>query len=238
MNKQEYLAKLDAALRAAHVPDSGDILEEYAEHFDRKMQDGYGEEEVAARLTPPAEIASQFTAIGPGKEAAGIRAMILIGLSCADLLGFPTFIALYAWVAAMAALAVGSAGLGILLATGLRVGSFIPPMPYFCALLAGIAMLGLTALAAIGTEYCRLYVTQLVRVYLRWHSAALGRGASASPPLAMHPQLPIRKRRFMRDAALIALVVCAVACVGWYVSLVIATGAFEPWHALGWFQQP
>ena len=48
MNKQEYLMGLEKALKAAHVRDSADILEEYGEHFDMKLQDGFGEEEIAA----------------------------------------------------------------------------------------------------------------------------------------------------------------------------------------------
>ena len=44
MNKREYLAQLERELKRNHVPDAGEILNEYAQHFAFKLADGYSEE--------------------------------------------------------------------------------------------------------------------------------------------------------------------------------------------------
>ena len=70
-------------------------MEEYAEHFDMKLRDGYSEEEIAARLAPPAEIAAQFGEIklaGGGKT--GNKIILAIGLFFADILAWPFIIML------------------------------------------------------------------------------------------------------------------------------------------------
>lgn len=60
MNKREFLAQLERELKRNHVPDAGEILNEYAQHFAFKLADGYSEEEIAARLGDPAALAAQF----------------------------------------------------------------------------------------------------------------------------------------------------------------------------------
>jgi len=237
MNKREYLVELEKALRAAHVQDSAEILGEYAEHFDRKLRDGYGEEEIAARLASPEEIAGQFASIKPKSGAEyGSRIIFSAGLAFADLCAGAFFLMLYAWVMALGVLAVASAGLGFVVVAGVSLWGIIPQMPFVCALFAGLTLFALAGLSAIGTEYCRLYVTQLLRVYLRWRKTVLGGGACVSPPLTMYPQIEPKKRRIMRSVVLCSLVVCAVCCIAWYASMVIATGALEPWHAMRWFE--
>jgi uncharacterized membrane protein len=62
MNKQAYLNELKAHLKASAVSDIDEIIAEYDEHFTRKIADGYTEEEIAAKLGRPKEIALQFCA--------------------------------------------------------------------------------------------------------------------------------------------------------------------------------
>ena len=58
MKKTEFLARLDQELQRRNVADAADILEEYAQHFDLKLADGYSEEEIAARIGDPAMLAA------------------------------------------------------------------------------------------------------------------------------------------------------------------------------------
>lgn len=67
MTKHEFLSQLEAELKKRKVADAADVLEEYEEHFAFKLADGYGEEEIAARLGDPAALAAQFE---PGGETA------------------------------------------------------------------------------------------------------------------------------------------------------------------------
>ena len=50
MKKTEFLNKLREELEKRNVADAADILEEYEQHFDLKLADGFFEEEIAARL--------------------------------------------------------------------------------------------------------------------------------------------------------------------------------------------
>lgn len=69
MTKNEFLSRLEAELETRRVPEPEDILVEYRRHFEYKMADGYSEEEIAARLGPPEELAAQFEPETPAKRA-------------------------------------------------------------------------------------------------------------------------------------------------------------------------
>ena len=243
MNKQEYLSELEKALGAAHVQDTDEILEEYAEHFDMKKFDGYGEEEIAARLARPAEIARQFEEIKTSKSGKGIgKVFTAIGLCFTNLFVWPVFIMFFAWVIALGAFAVASLAAGVFTIASIqritvRPGSvtLIPDMPFICSLFLGIALLAIAVLAAFGTEYCRMYAAQIVRTYSRWHGAVWGKN-TVSPPLPAHPVMKPKKRRAMRNVTLIALLVLVVALVVGLASMMIAAGSLEPWHVWRWFE--
>ena len=240
MTKLEYLNELERALKAAGVRDCADIIEEYSEHFDMKAGDGYGEEEIAARLASPMEIAGQFREIGAGggQNTAG-KALAAAGLVFLDLFAGAWFIMMYAWVVALGAVAVACAAAGVFVITGIpvTVGGvvLIPYMPYICALLLGIALLGMAVLSAAGTEYCRLYVMQMFRVYARWHGIILGKNEGLLPPLSVHPVIKPKKRRLMRSITLVSVTVLAVTLIAGLGSMMIAAGSLEPWHVWQWF---
>lgn len=58
IKKTEFLTRLNDELNRRNVADAADIVEEYAQHFDLKLADGYFEEEIAARLGDPAMLAA------------------------------------------------------------------------------------------------------------------------------------------------------------------------------------
>jgi len=246
MNRQEYLAALEKALKGAGVRDSADILDEYSEHFDMKQADGYGEEEIAAKLALPESIAQQYKEIGKNdndtKGISASRAITITGIIFSDVIALMFFIIMYAWVVVLGALTLSSivAGFmtGIMTATrsGVAFGvTLIPYMPFLCALFLGITLLALAVLSAVGTEYCRLYVTQLLRVYIRWHKNVLSKGGHSSLPLSIHPKIAPKKRRIMRSISLLALVVFSVSFIVGLISMMIAAGSLEPWHVWQWF---
>jgi len=243
MNRHEYLASLEKALKSAGVRDASDILEEYAEHFDMKTADGYGEDEIAARLGPPEEIAAQFKEIAPDEgRGLGTKIMLAIGLFFADLsLAVPFFSMLYAWVLTLGALAVSLTLPGLVMITGIdrldMVSAYVNTlyMPYVCALLLGIALLALGVLAFIGTLYCAIYITHLLRAYVRWHKTVWAGAGRKSPPKPLHPVIAPKKRRRMRSIALISLLVFVVFLITAVGSMILISGSFEPWHVWRWF---
>ena len=245
MNKQEYLAVFEKALKSAGMRDCADIIEEYSEHFDMKAADGYSEDEIAAKLGPPEEIAAQFKEIVP--EEGGrvvVRLFQAIGLFFADVMfAFPIFTSLYSWIISLCALAASSALAGVVLAAGVDRFAWaspyinIPYMPYVCSLLIGITFLALAVLAAVGTIYCTLYITRLLKVYIRWHKI-VWTGASRSvktPPKPLHPVIAPKKRRLMRSVTLISIVIFAITLIAGFIMMVISAGAIEFWHVWNWF---
>lgn len=60
MTKHEFMTRLTNELHKRNVADAADIAEEYEQHFAFKLADGYSEEEIAARLGAPEELAAQF----------------------------------------------------------------------------------------------------------------------------------------------------------------------------------
>lgn len=60
MTKHEFMTRLTNELHKRNVADAADIAEEYEQHFAFKLADGYSEEEIAAKLGAPEELAAQF----------------------------------------------------------------------------------------------------------------------------------------------------------------------------------
>jgi len=246
MNKQEYLTALEKALKSKGVRDLEDIVEEYSEHFDMKIADGFSEEEIAAKLAPPSELAGQYKEIGTEKseKSGGLVSKILkaCGVVTLDLAVAPTLLAFYIWVFALGLIAFVNAVAGIILVTGIGQSELIqasryihiPPMPYISSLLTGIALLGLAVLSAMGTEYCRLYVNQSFKKYARWHKNVLTSGPKL-PPIPLNPLVTPKKRRVMRTMVFISLLVFGIGLVAGMISMMLIAGAFEPWHTWGWF---
>lgn len=90
MTKNEFLSRLEAELEARRVPEPEDILGEYRRHFEYKLADGYSEEEIAARLGAPEELAAQFEpereAPHPSRAGSAARsALTWTGLGFADM---------------------------------------------------------------------------------------------------------------------------------------------------------
>ena len=144
MNKREFLAQLERELKRNHVPNAGEILNEYAQHFAFKLADGYSEEEISARLGEPAALAAQFD--GPSAPPkAGNKPLAAFGLCFVDLLAVCLFLTLLAWSLAMgaAALAAGPWGFGCSLAVipgalclcpaGAARHLACPPSPWPCS---------------------------------------------------------------------------------------------------------
>jgi uncharacterized membrane protein len=246
MNRQEYLSTLEKSLTAAGVRDNADIIEEYAEHFKRKSADGYSEEETAARLAPPEEIAGQFCEISQkettGKGGSITRTFLTIAVVFLDIIIAPIFIMLYAWTFTFGLFAFTCALTGalcIVVGHSLSIGDTLilqmPQMPYISAVLTGITVLALMLISAVGTEYCRLYVSQILKKYKRWHSNILS-NKGVSPPLSLHPWITAKKSRIMRTIALVSLVVFVIALVAGLASMMITARSIEPWHVWHWFE--
>ena len=237
MTKNEFLSKLENELKKNGIGDVDDILGEYEEHFAFKLADGYTEEEIAAKLGKPAELAAQFENDGSGEKRGGRKLVTVIGLVFADLFAAICFALLWAFEAAMAAAAAATGTLSVCLLLGLNIHSWIPAMPYWCGAIFGLCLAALTVLAAVGCIYVAAYLRQLMRSFARFqhNSMAAASGRPILPPIPTNPQLPAKMRRTLRQLALVSLAAFAICFVlGMLVSM-LSAHALSFWHAWGWF---
>lgn len=237
MNKQTYLNELSSYLKSGNIEDIDEILAEYDEHFMRKMADGYTEEEIAAKLGKPKEIAAQFKPVGiKAEQRKGGKIVIGTGLVFADIFVVSFFIVLYAWAVVLGAGAVSSAvcGLCLFIRPLLPAGIiFLPPMPYAGGLIWGVTMLAFGVLLAVVTVYSWTLTNQLGKAYRRWHKNMMSGGKY--PPLDKHPVMKDAARRKLRAITLISLVALGVSFIVGYVVMAASAGALGFWHVWNWF---
>src|SRR5690625_1514933 len=62
MNKEQFLTELDAALKYISAEERQDILQDFEEHFAVGREEGKTEEEIAAGLGSPRQIAKEMLA--------------------------------------------------------------------------------------------------------------------------------------------------------------------------------
>lgn len=238
MNKQEYMTELEKALKMHKVHDIEDILDEYEQHFACKLADGYTQEEIAARLEQPAEMAKQFLNSAEKRKtrSAGMKVLTAAGLYLTDLFILPFFVLLFSWVIIMFTMAISFTGFGICLICNVDIAVIIPVFPYLGRLFIGISLLGLSAVIFIGAIYCHLFFRQLSRAYMRWHKNMLHAGSGpVLPPLSKYPNISPKRKRRSRGIMMIALIIFGLFLMAG-IFLMFAYTGFKPfWHELGWF---
>ena len=238
MTKTEFLTQLGSELQKRNVPDAADVLEEYEQHFAFKLADGYSEEEIAARLGAPAELAAQFGS-GPQTAKHGSAALTWLWMIWADLAFGLFMVLLISFGVALAACVLSFGLTGVCLVGDLSRFPLVslPPMPYSSALLLGLALLALTAACTVGCIWFFAFVRQLFRAFSRFHQNAFAaaKGERSLPPLPLHPQFPPAHRRRLRTVLLISVVCFGVCLVLGAVLSMILAGGIEFWHLWGWF---
>lgn len=238
MKKTEFLNKLNEELEKRNVADAADILEEYAQHFDLKLADGFFEEEIAARLGDPAMLAAQFDEAerGPRKRG-GSKPLTVIGLGIADVFAALFFLLLAGFGIVLAAAALSFGVVAICLLGGLNIHGLLPAMPYWCGAILALSFAALTVLFVVGCVYYGAFLRQLIRSFGRFQHNALSNasGLAVLPPLPISPQFSARAKRRLRATALIALALFAACFVLSYVVCALSAGNFQFWHVWGWF---
>lgn len=243
MTKNEFLSRLEAELEARRVPEPEDILGEYRRHFEYKMADGYSEEEIAARLGPPEELAEQFEPETPAKRAkragAARAAVTWTGLVFLDIFVLSFFLVFACWVlvVACAAVATGLVALCLLIPFDMQPYVNLPEMPYWCGAIYALALAALAVLSAEGCGYFSRLLVQLCRAYFRFHrnATAAAAGRPVLPSLPCAPQLAPARRRRMRKVLLVSLIAFVLFAAAAFVTSVLTAGAVEYWHVWGWF---
>ncbi len=237
MTKQDYLNELKTELNKNEVADAEEIVGEYEQHFLFKLADGFSEEEIAAKLGSPAQIAMQFTGLPREKKRKGGKKTILI--LWLTLIGIFEVILYGAFLYFTVGLFIGSlvpAALGAELIAGLNFMNILPPMPYGGAIVIGVSLIALGVMIFLFAFYCFATLKQMVRASLRWRRNTIRE--EALPMLPMSPQFAPKTRRALRGILLWAVLIFAVTFIAGFAILSLYTHAWGFWHALGWFGYP
>ena len=151
MTKKEYLDKLTRELGSMSYNDVKEITADIANHFDDGVMAGKTEEEIAANLGDPSELAEEYRdgmtlpgilakkveKVNKPKPAEPTAQTVMFVLLITILLAIPAFFVLFAIVLLMLIIEIASAGGAIaLLCTCWTYGSFIAS-----GLLAGLTLL-------------------------------------------------------------------------------------------------
>lgn len=232
MTKNEYLIDLGTDLRRHRVADADDIVSEYEQHFNFKLSDGFTEEEIAARLEKPAQVVAHYTAMNAGNPAAG-GVLLKIAMGALAFLESLAYAMFFAFIMVTAAATIAFLVLGAALILNINIGGIIPETPYLCALVFGICILALAALFGVITRMCFVFFRQIIRASIRWHDIVIGK--TALPPLSWTPQLGAAANRRNRNVLLWALIIFGISLILGYIISALTAGAFEFWHAWGWF---
>jgi len=237
MTKSEFLTQLRYELKKNNISDAEDILDEYEQHFAFKLADGYSEEEIAAKLGTPTELASQFISNTEQRKHGGRKIITVIGMVFVDIFVGAFFLILYAFAAAIGAFTVAAAVIGICLLIGSNINNLIPGMPYLCSLIYAVTMLALALLSGVGCLYFITFTKQLMLSYRRFHFNVIASSAGKAilPSLPAYPQMSVKYKRRMRKVALFSLTVFSVGFISGYIISAILAGSLEFWHVWGWF---
>ena len=234
MTKLEYLTALQTELRKKNVADVDDIVTEYEQHFLFKLADGYSEEEIAAKLGAPEQIAVQFAGLpGEKRKKSGKKALMAFWLAFAGIFEVSLFIAFFCFVVALFGASLVPAAFGVELIAGMNYMNLLPPMPYSGAVIMGVMLLSLSVLLFVSGLYCFAFLRQMVRASLRWHKNLMS--DEALPPLPLGPQFSPKGKRMIRGVLLWAVMIFGITFVAGFATLAISAQTLGFWHALGWF---
>lgn len=238
MTKHEFMTRLTNELHKRNVADAADIVEEYEQHFAFKLADGYSEEEIAARLGAPEELAAQFGDADVPKRAGHSAALTWLWLVWVDLFFgvFAVLLLAFGVVLAACVLSFGLTGVCLIGDLGRLAFVYLPPMPYWCGAVLGLSLLALCALTVVGCVWYFALCRQVLRSFGRFHHNALAQNrGGVLPALPIAPQFAPKQKRRLRTTALVALLLFAVCFVLGYVVCALSAGSFQFWHVWGWF---
>ena len=137
----KILIGIQYELHKRNVADSADVAEEFEQHFAFKLADGYSEEEIAARLSVPEELAAQFES-APNTAPRHSAVLTWLWLSWADLFFgiFAVLLLSFGIVLASCVLSFGLTGVCLVGNLGQLPIVSLPPMPYWCGAILGLIL--------------------------------------------------------------------------------------------------
>lgn len=180
MDRAEFLRRLREPLRGLPDADLADILYDYEEHFRIGMEKGRTEEELAASLGDPDELAREIRAIHLVKKAEHTASANNIVRAVAATIGLGLFNLIVVLVPFLILVTILATFffIGVGFTLGGPVAMLLSPMPLMgitplAAVFFAIGFAALGLLIIIGDYYvARLFYTMTIR-YLKWNLSVI-----------------------------------------------------------------
>lgn len=237
MNKQKFLDVLTKNLEKNNVDEINDIIEEYNEHFLRKMADGFSEEEIASKLGKPEDIAMQYesnTNTSTSKQEN--KVLLTFGIGFADIFIVSFFTIVFAWDLALAILSIvfGFLGICFVVSPSFITGTTaIPYIPYWSGAILGISLIALGVISSVLTINCYMLAVKLGTAWMKWQKNVLS--GKNNIPYSVFPLFNNSLRYKLRKIIMLSLAIFGVLFVIGFISMVLSSGRIEFWHAWRWF---
>ncbi len=236
MDRYMFIDILRENLEKNKVTEIDDIIFEYEEHYNYKLEDGYSEEEISKKLGDPLFLATQYIE-NTNKEQPNKKFINITGIISLDIFVLLFFITFYAWIAVLFVFSTASLSIGLSLFLNLSPYNLIPYLPYWNGAVLSISFISLALLSYIGTYYNYLYLKQLLKSYFRFHNNVFAKTKNnpTLPSLPIHPKLSKKTSRKLRSIVLFSLNVFAISFILGYLVITITAKSFEFWHVYNWF---
>lgn len=232
MNKSEFLEILNEELKKNKVNDREEIIADFNEHFDYKLEEGKTELDVIRKIGNPVEIANDYKKYDSRSNLAEDK-IIKIGLVFSDF--FTYFFLFLVWLSlfVLAVMSLTFLLTSILLISSINIAGLIPSLPYISSLIFGISMLGLTLITFVGTVFLVVYAKQWHKAYQRWRKNA--KNGNIFPSISIYPNPSKKLATKLKLANIIGTITFLVMMtIGYIVSASLA-GSFQFWHIWEWF---
>lgn len=232
MNKNEFMSSLSKELKEKNISDIDEILFDFEEHFNFKLEEGYSEEEISKKLGDPKKIVLEYDNSEAPKKSNKVLLGTTLGVAS---VGFSLlYLFIFSSVLILGAFALAAFTLGFCFITTVNIGGIIPNMPYFPSFMLGLACFAVSILAAVGTIYLFLYVKHWGKLYINWCKNTYNQNKMLSSTL--HPKITKKFSTKLKLVAIISLIIFLVTFFIAYASMCGITKSFEPWHVWKWFE--
>ena len=238
MKQTEFIKLLAKTLNENKVIDIEEIVEEYNDHYEYKLLDGYTEDEISKKLGNPTDLASQYETSDITQSESSHKVLIYTGLLFGDIFMAMFYIILISWIIVSSAFSVVNFAIFGTLFIGVIPFSWFPVIPYWCGAILSISLLSLGVFMIVVTYYSYLYLKQVFKSYKRFHNNSINQVCHRPtlPSISSTPILNKKTSRLVRKVIQLSLTTFAVSFILGYVVCSITSGNIEFWHAFGWFQ--
>lgn len=215
MNKQTFLSQLELGLKKHQIHDIDDIISEYTYHFERQLENGKSEEDIASMLGDLNSIIEDYAEIG-SKTRSKWFDLVAVGF-----IAVPLLILLYGVLITFFATTLASWGITVYYVLGLSSLSFMPYIPTGVHLLYALTALAMSFLCFSFSVYLFAQIKSMTRQYIVKQAIRIGQ----------YHIRPIYKK-----ICIYSLIIFILGFVIAYIVSAIVAKDFQYWHVWNWFE--